>query len=396
LASLGLSDTGGSKCRLLVCQDTACLVYTGKRGASKLGPLNYKYNRGLYLHSSLITSTKGVPIGLLKQTYVQRDLSGLGKGSQRRSLPFEDKETYRWLEHFKATQLRFGDQPDTEVVDVSDREADIFEVLAAYDPEQAPNVHYLIRSKHNRRLYGTEDKTLRDKLESTPWQGEYKVWMTDRKTAKKRQAKVKIRYTEAHIKLHKPLPGKRGLGSLTLWVVEVKEEHPPKGKKAACWTLLTSMPLHSLADAKQMVRYYTHRWVIERFHYILKQGAKVEDLQLQTPERLRNAVSTYSVVAVKIMRINYLARNYPDTPIDQAGISGKEHEALYKYMHENVSKRIVYDPSKPPDLKEFVHRIAQLGGYIPGKRQANPGLKTTWEGFRKYSIIVDAFAAAKA
>ena len=395
LSSLGLRSTGTARGRVLTCQDTTGLVFTGKKGASKLGPLNYKHNRGFYLHNSLMVSTKGVPVGLFKQTCLQRDPSKLGKAGQRRNIPFEEKETYRWLDHFKAVQGYFGGQQGIEVVDVCDREADIFEVLAAYDPQRAPNVHYLIRSKHNRRLDGTEDKTLRDKLGATPWQGSCKVWLTDRQTAKKRKANIRIRYTEARIKLHRPLPGKRGLGGLALWVVEAEEQHPPKGKKAARWVLLTSMPVRNLKDAKQMVRHYAARWAVERFHYILKQGAKVEDMQLEKPQRLENAISTYSVCAVKIMRLNYLARNHPDMPIEEAGISPQEHEALYKYMNQHVSKRIVYDPSKPPGAKEFLCRIAQLGGYIAGKRQANPGLKTTWEGFKKFVTIVDAFAAGK-
>lgn len=395
LESLGLLNPRKQKVRLLVFQDTSGLVYTGKKGASNLGPLNYEHNRGFYLHSSLISNVKGVPFGLLKQTFMQRELSKLGKGEQRRDIPFEEKETFRWLDHFRTTQSYFGSHSNIEVVEVCDREADVFEVLRSYDPKRAPNVHYLIRSNHNRRLDGTEKKTLRDKLEVTPWHGECKVWLTNRKTCKKRKAKVSIKYTKVRIKLHTPLPGKRGLGALTLWAIEVKEQHPPKGMKAAHWKLLTSMPVCDLASAKQMASYYASRWTIERFHYILKQGAKVEDLQLETPERLKNAISLYSVSAIKIMRINYLARSSPGLSIDQAGISNQEYEALYKYMHANVSKRIAYDPSKPPDIKEFLDRIAQLGGYIPGKRQPQPGLKTTWEGFRKFKIIVNAFMAAK-
>lgn len=379
----------------LIHQDTTGLVYTGKKGAVKLGPLNYKNNRGFYLHNSLITSPKGVPIGLFKQTFVERTLSELGKGSERRNLPIEEKETYRWLADFQAAQDHFAIRPNIKVLNIADREADFFELLAAYDEDKAPNVHYLIRSKHNRRLAGTADKTIRDKLEDSPVKGQCKVKVTNRKTAKKRTAKVQIKCEQIAIKLHKPLPSKRHLKSITLWVIQAKEINPPKGAKPANWILLTSHPVESLSQAKQFIRYYTLRWLVERFHYILKQGAEVEELQLETPHRLKNAISTYSVAACNIMRINYLARECPQRSIFEAGITKQEYEALYQYLHHFVDKRLNYDPLNPPNLEEFVAKIAQLGGYIKSKRQAHPGLKTMWRGFRKYQLILKTYSMSK-
>lgn len=51
------------------------------------------------------------------------------------------------------------------------------------------------------------------------------------------------------------------------------------------------MPVESPQMAKKIIGYYTLRWVIERFHYMLKQGKKVEKLQIVQPQALQNAIS---------------------------------------------------------------------------------------------------------
>jgi hypothetical protein len=385
----------GDTSLLLMLQDTSGLVFTGKKGAKQLGPLNYKHNRGFYLHTSLIVSPKGVPIGLFKETFIERTLSKLGKGAERRGLPIEEKETYRWLSHFQAAQDYFANQSKVKILSIADREADFFELLRAYDEDKAPNIHYLIRSKHDRRLAGTANQTISDKLDNSPVRGQCEVEVTDRTTAKKRVAKVDIKYEPVAIQLHKPMPGKRHLGAINIGLIQASEINPPKGVKPANWTLLTSHAIESLAEAKQFIRYYALRWLIERFFYILKQGAKVEELQLGTPQRLKNAIATYSVVACNIMRANYLARHHPQLSIFEAGITLQEYEALYQYLHHFVDKRLSYDPLKPPNISQFVEKIAQLGGYIKSKRQPYPGLKTMWRGVKKYELIFKIYSMSK-
>lgn len=45
------------------------------------------------------------------------------------------------------------------------------------------------------------------------------------------------------------------------------------------------------------MRWYSYRWLIERYHYVLKSGCGIEKLQLETAERLEMALATYSIVA---------------------------------------------------------------------------------------------------
>jgi hypothetical protein len=47
----------------------------------------------------------------------------------------------------------------------------------------------------------------------------------------------------------------------------------------------------------------------------------VEQLQLKTQHRLENAISTYSIAIMNVMKMRYLAENQPETPIDELGIT---------------------------------------------------------------------------
>lgn len=379
----------------LMLQDTTGIVLTGKKGAAQLGPLNYKGNRGFYLHSSLLVSGCGVPIGLFKQSFVERTQESLGGAEQRRRLPIEEKETYRWLAHFRASQAYFKDRSETTVLEVADREADFYELLTAYDAKEAPNVHFLIRSKHNRRIAGTKKETLNTLLAASPVKGRSQVEVTDRKTAKKRKAQLEIQFESVKLQLHLPQGDKKQLPPIRLWVIQARELNPPSTKKAVAWRLLTSFPVDNLSTAKLMIHYYTLRWLIERFYYILKQGAQVEQLQLSTAKRLKNAVSLFSVVAVNMMRLNYWARNHPTSSIFQLGFSELQYKALYMYLNQFVNKNIQFNPRDPPDIAEFVERIAQLGGFIKAKSKPFPGLKTFWKGIKKFQIITQVYSLKK-
>ena len=60
---------------------------------------------------------------------------------------------------------------------------------------------------------------------------------------------------------------------------------------------MTTLPVESQEDAQKILKYYTYRWLIERYHYVLKSGCKIEELMLEKGERLEKALATYSIIA---------------------------------------------------------------------------------------------------
>lgn len=379
---------------LLVPQDSTNLDYTKTRSAKDFGPLCYEHQRGCILHNSMIISSSGVPIGLFKQSTIIRSDEDFGKKKAKPRLiqPIEEKESYRWIEHFKELQDYYSPYPDIEVFSICDREGDMHELFCAQD---SSNVHLIVRSKHNRSLVeessGTESPSLKlhDKVAASPVQARYKIKVTNRKTCKKRKAEVELRFCPVKVKVSYPNKWQKDLPAVSLWVVQITEINPPKGKKAVQWTLLSTKPVETVLAAKTIIRYYELRWLIERFHYVLKSGGKITDLQLGTPKRILNAVAAYSVGAINVMRMNYLAREHPDLTIYDLGISPEEYRILYQYAHVNMDKRLVFAVDDPPSIKEYVIVIARLGGFTKynTKNSILPGLKTFWRGWKKFQAI---------
>ena len=133
------------------------------------------------------------------------------------------------------------------------------------------------------------------------------------------------------------------------------------------------------------VRYYSYRWLIERYHFVLKSGCGLEKLQLETAERLHRALATYSIVAWRLLWLTYEARENPDSPCDRV-LEAHEWQALYCYSHKTP-----VPPITTPSLHEAVVMIAKLGGFLARKSDGEPGVKTIWRGLRRLHDIASAW-----
>ena len=124
------------------------------------------------------------------------------------------------------------------------------------------------------------------------------------------------------------------------------------------WRLLTTKEVVSLEDAAALVYLYAKRWLIERYHYILKEGCRIEKLQMESAENLKRAVAIYTIVAWRLMYITYIARIKPDAPCTIA-LSNNEWQALWCYVNKKQCA-----PFAPPTIKEVVLLIAKVGGFL--------------------------------
>lgn len=120
-----------------------------------------------------------------------------------------------------------------------------------------------------------------------------------------RQAVLTIRHLALEVAPPANRPGRAGLPYVALTAILVEEEHPPAGQEAVRWWLVTSLPIRTTADAERAVGYYALRWLVERYHFVMKSGCRVERLQLETAERIDRAVATYSAVAWRLLWLTY-------------------------------------------------------------------------------------------
>lgn len=129
---------------VLCIQDTTELDFNGQRIAG-LGPLSYEAQRGMYVHPTYAVSPQREPLGVLDAWMWARepkDASG-----QRGGL----LESTRWTEGYTRIAELASSMPDTRLVYVADREADIV-ALMVQARELGHPADWLIRSQHNRAL----------------------------------------------------------------------------------------------------------------------------------------------------------------------------------------------------------------------------------------------------
>jgi hypothetical protein len=65
-------------------------------------------------------------------------------------LPIEEKESFRWLEGYRLACEVAAAAPETQVVSVADREADIYDIYVDAQQQPGPRAEFIIRSRVDR------------------------------------------------------------------------------------------------------------------------------------------------------------------------------------------------------------------------------------------------------
>ncbi|MFM9963358.1 MAG: transposase DNA-binding-containing protein, partial [Planctomycetaceae bacterium] len=59
----------------------------------------------------------------------EASVKSLGQSRDRRTLPFQEKESFRWLQGYRLACELAAECPQTQIVSIADREADIYEIF---------------------------------------------------------------------------------------------------------------------------------------------------------------------------------------------------------------------------------------------------------------------------
>jgi hypothetical protein len=359
---------------ILAVQDTTSLNYTAHPATEKLGPIGYRKDRGLglLLHNTMAFNREGTPLGLLDVQCWARDGADFGKKKRRRSLPIEEKESYKWLVSFRKVAEAQKQCPQSMVVSVGDREADIYELfeLAWSDPS-GPKL--LIRAEQD-RLLAEGQGHLWEKMAQQEVSGVQEIHVPRQKDRPARVAQLEVRF--AKVTLQSPKNKKRR-PELPLWAVWAREaEAPPKGERIE-WMLLTTLPVTLFEEAIEKLAWYTIRWGVEVYHRTLKSGCKVEERQLGHADRIETCLGVDMVVAWRIFHLAKLGRETPNVPCT-VFFEEAEWKALVAYVTQNPTP-----PNNPPTLREAMRMVATLGGFLGRKGDGEPGTKSLWLGLQR-------------
>jgi len=413
-----------SKPLALIAQDTSSLNYTTHREMEGLGPIGTKVNgpQGLILHSAMAFTPAGLPLGVLHAECKARDPKEFGKKSERGKKPIEEKESYKWIKALGPIRKAADQCPDTKMVVVADREADIYEYFLA---AQEKKLDLLVRARLNRKLAAEapgaakpkaggktavveeawelgeieepdlEAQRLQAHLESLPEAGRIELSVPRHGKQKARTALMSVRYTQV---LFAPPTAKAKLPPIPMWIVWTAEISPPKDMSTTQlptrswpegsvgdvepleWFLLTTVPISSLEDAAERIVWYGRRWGIEVFHRILKSGCAIEDRQLGTASRLINCLAIDMVVAWRIHHLTWLGRETPELPCTVA-FDDDQWKAVILFTTRKPA------PATPPSLNQMIRMIARLGGHLGRKSDGDPGSETLWKGLQRMDDI---------
>lgn len=363
---------------VFVLQDTTSFDFTGHEAVEGLGPLgggDGSAGHGMLVHSALAVDDDGVPLGLVWQKVWTRDPDAVGSRHDRKQRPIADKESFRWIEALRQTHERMD--PSTLTVTIADREADIFELFAQPRPD---NSQLLIRACHERRIDGAE--YLLEAIQDVDEVGEFTVNLRRSPSRSPRSATLSVRFRQ--VTIHPPTHGVRdpALDPVTLTAVLAQELAAPEGEAPIRWLLLTDCPIASFEDARECVRRYSLRWLIERYHFVLKSGCRIEDSQLRTFAALEVLLALYCIVALRLLWMTYAARSDGDAPCTVA-FTDTEWQTLWRYYRPGQPF-----PDHPPPLREAVQWTAKLGGYLARKGDADPGVKVLWRGLMRLQDFV--------
>ena len=266
--------------------------------------------------------TRGLPLGVLRCSWRDPQTGPLAPRSQQ------------WLDgYLDICQAAEGLSRKSRLICIMHREADHF---ALFDAQRRQGrVEMLVRVRQDRvlakgrKMYATlrsapVDCTLQIEIQS----------VTARPKSSRKKERVGRSYRMAHAEVRfqrlELRATQKDMDPVTMYGVHVRETAPPPGQKPVEWYLLTSMELHTAADAVQMLDYYTKRWRIEDFFRVLKSGCKVESLALRTALPLERPIAIYCVIAWRIMVLTLLGRTVPR--VGRRGLFYGDGAALFVWL----------------------------------------------------------------
>ena len=374
--------------RVVVAQDTTEINFSGRdKGRRDLGRGGDGTSLGFFIHPLVaIDADDETVLGVVGAKIWTRPLAEVK--THRHKRPLKDKESMRWIEAADMAAQRLADAAG--VVVVGDRENDIYQAFA----RKPDNVDLITRARGDRKLVG--GGLLFETADGFPTALEFDVAVAPSQPrapgARGRSARVAVSFGKATIA--KPRIGRAGADpeACEINVVIVREIGAPPGTKPLMWRLLTTLPVETAEDAREITRLYRLRWRIEEVFRVLKRdGLALEETQVESARRLFNLAALAIVAAARILQLTD-ARDASARPaadvIDEGAI---EAAAAIGATLEGRTER-QKNPHPQGSLSWLAWITARLGGWNGYYKP--PGPKTMADGWRRLAAMLDGYAIA--
>lgn len=373
---------------ILAIQDTSELNYQKHAHRTRgLGKVGNGSDAGLFVHCVLaVDADSGDCLGLVG---AELWLRTQGKAPNYGDLPIEEKESYRWLKGAMMARDRLCGAAHVTVI--ADRESDIFVEWA-----RLPNEHLdlLTRACRDRVLAGGGH--LFAFLDKLPVAAGYAFDVPPLPGKRRaRCAQMEVRFGEVSIKRPQRCRDPQAPEAITLCVVDVRETAQSAGTQTPIhWRLLTTHQIETVAQALQIVAWYSQRWHIEQlFRTVKQQGFDIEASEMETGAALLRLAALALQAAVRCMQM-VLARDGSNQPasvaFDQDDIPVLA--ALQPSLEGKTKKQ--QNPHPKASLAWATWIIARLGGWNGYKSERPPGPITMLNGLTRFAALAEGWRLA--
>jgi hypothetical protein len=330
---------------------------------------------GILMHSSLVTTVDGLPLGLAAIKFWNRDkfhgANALKRKINPTRVPIEQKESMRWLENLRQSTELLGDPG--RCVHIGDRESDIFELFSL---ARELGTHFLVRTCVD-RLAGDGNTTIAEEMKRAELRGLHPIQVRNSR-GETSTAVLEVRFRR--IVVRPPRGKEKRYPELVLTAIHAKERGKVKGREKICWKLLTDLPVRSCLDAIEKLEWYAQRWKIETFHKILKSGCKAEEAKLRTAERLVNLIAILCIISWRIFWIIMLNRTLPEASPNEA-FTELDQYLLDELVPDKTPTRVA------PSVAHYAVKLARLRGYLARAHDPPPGNTVIWRGLSRLTDI---------
>lgn len=366
---------------IYVIQDTTTITPSQRYGISKdLGHITRKDSsnkdsgcHSYLLHNSLCISSDDMPLGLLSQKIYTHNNKSTSLRDSRKQRPIEEKESYRWLESLYCCNKLLSDV-DSRVIMISDRESDIYEYL-----QEANRLEQkvILRSFTNRNTTIKGIK-LSDFLSNLISCGSYSFIDHNYNNHN-----IDVFYGKVTFK--SPNRSKKStsfaLSNISYNVIYAKESNV--NEDGIEWILLTNIDINDYKQALEIIKAYSKRWHIENFHKVLKTAFRIEDIRLESYEKIQKLATLLSIIAYRLYYLVHIGRIAPNKSCTTL-LSKYEWQSLCLQVKNSI-------PKTAPSISQAITYIAIMGGYFNRKSDPKPGLIPIWRGWRKLNNIASFF-----
>jgi hypothetical protein len=391
-----LERIANQKVALLV-QDTTELDFTRpEQQMIGAGSLDRSSRCGAFLHPLVAFTPDGTPLGICWADMWTREdppqETRSEKEKRRKATSIEEKESLRWVKGLQQARAIAERTPHVKCICIADSEADIYELFL--EPRGGASVDWIIRAcqdraiKRDKQNGGGSARRIREAVESQPVLFTHEIAVRGRRPAKiacetrgrrqpreSRKAQVEVRATTVVLQGPQRPGGRPQPASVN--IVQVREVNPPPGDVPVEWLLITTLPISDAEQVREIIRFYSTRFMIEVLFRVLKSGCRVEDRRFEHIDRMEPCAAIYLIVAWRVLMLCRLGRSNPDLDCE-AIFDPAEWKSVW------MTVRREKPPTRAPKLSTILALIAQLGGYVnyPNRKDA-PGPQTIWLGLQR-------------